>query len=94
MRPCCNQRAARSASQPTFVEDMPSVEQRTRKLVAQVRCKHAFERAHPLVVKLLAHDDERRKESIMTCAAALARARRPWTALNAGDRALANVRLS
>ncbi|WP_407116127.1 hypothetical protein [Bradyrhizobium sp. LMG 9283] len=47
---------------PTFDEDMPSVEQRARKLVGQLRCRRSFEPAHPLVAKLLAHDDERRKD--------------------------------
>ena len=46
---------------PTFDEDMLSVEQRARKLVGQVRCRRAFEPAHPLVAKLLTHDDERRQ---------------------------------
>ncbi|WFU25128.1 hypothetical protein QA649_02440 [Bradyrhizobium sp. CB1717] len=47
---------------PTFDEDMPSVQQRVRKLVGQVRCRRAFAPAHPLVAKLLSHDDERRKD--------------------------------
>ncbi|MCP3404061.1 hypothetical protein [Bradyrhizobium sp. CCGB01] len=47
---------------PTFDEDMRSVEQRARKLVGQVRCRRAFEPAHPLVAKLLAQDEERRKD--------------------------------
>lgn len=41
---------------------MSSVEERSRKLVGQVRCGRKFEPAHPLVAKLLAHDEERRKE--------------------------------
>ncbi|BAL13467.1 MULTISPECIES: hypothetical protein [Bradyrhizobium] len=49
-------------SVPTFDEDMCSVEERSRKLVGQVRCGRKFEPAHPLVAKLLAHDEERRKE--------------------------------
>ncbi len=47
---------------PIFDEDMSSVEERSRKLVGQVRCGRKFEPAHPLVAKLLAHDEERRKE--------------------------------
>jgi hypothetical protein len=46
---------------PTFDEDISSVEERCRKLVGQVRCGRKFEPAHPLVAKLLAHDEERRK---------------------------------
>jgi hypothetical protein len=49
---------------PTFDEAMSSVEQRARKLVGKVRCSRKFEPAHPLVAKLLAHDEERRKEFI------------------------------
>lgn len=47
---------------PIFGEDMSSVEERSRKLVGQIRCGRKFEPAHPLVAKLLAHDEERRKE--------------------------------
>lgn len=47
---------------PVFDEDMPSVEQHARRLVGEVRCRRAFEPAHPLVAKLLARDDERRKD--------------------------------
>lgn len=49
-------------SVPTFDEDMSSVEERCRKLVGQIRCGRKFEPAHPLVAKLLAHDEDRRKE--------------------------------
>lgn len=41
---------------------MASVEQRARRMVGKVRCQRAFEPAHPLVAKLLAHDEERRQE--------------------------------
>ncbi|WP_340671068.1 hypothetical protein [Bradyrhizobium ottawaense] len=47
---------------PTFDEDLCSVEERCRKLVGDIRCRRKFEPAHPLVAKLLAHDEERRKE--------------------------------
>jgi len=47
---------------PTFDEDMASVEKRARILVGKVRCQRTFEPAHPLVAKLLAHDEERRLE--------------------------------
>jgi hypothetical protein len=49
---------------PAFDEAMASVEQHARKLVGKVRCPRKFEPAHPLVAKLLAHDDERRKEFV------------------------------
>jgi hypothetical protein len=49
---------------PTFDEEMSSVEERVRKLVGSVRCPRKFEPAHPLVAKLLAHDEERRQEFI------------------------------
>ncbi|MBR0899590.1 hypothetical protein JQ616_31955 [Bradyrhizobium tropiciagri] len=49
---------------PMFDEDMASVEQRARRLVGEVRCRRAFEPAHPLVAKLLARDDERRKDFV------------------------------
>jgi hypothetical protein len=47
---------------PIFEEDMASVEQRARGMVAKVRCQRTFEPAHPLVAKVLAHDEERRQE--------------------------------
>jgi len=47
---------------PTFDEEMSSVEERARMLVGKVRCQRKFEPAHPLVAKLLAHDEERRQE--------------------------------
>jgi hypothetical protein len=47
---------------PTFDEEMSSVEERGRRLVGKVRCPRKFEPAHPLVAKLLAHDEERRQE--------------------------------
>lgn len=47
---------------PTFDEDMSSVEERARKLVGKVRSLRKFEPAHPLVMKLLSHDEERRRE--------------------------------
>jgi hypothetical protein len=49
---------------PTFDEEMSSVEARARQLVGKVRCLRKFEPAHPLVAKLLAHDEERRQEFI------------------------------
>jgi hypothetical protein len=49
---------------PTFDEDMSSVEERTRNLIGKVRCSRKFEPTHPLIAKLLAHDEERRKEFI------------------------------
>jgi hypothetical protein len=47
---------------PIFEEDMSSVEVRARKLVGRVRYLRKFEPAHPLIAKLLARDDENRKE--------------------------------
>jgi len=47
---------------PIFEEDMSSVEVRARKLVGRVRYLRKFEPAHPLTAKLLARDDENRKE--------------------------------
>lgn len=47
---------------PTFEEEMSSVEERVRTLVGKVRCPRKFEPAHPLVAKLLAHDEERRQD--------------------------------
>jgi hypothetical protein len=47
---------------PIFDEEMASVDGRARKLVGKVRCPRTFEPAHPLVAKLLAHDEERRRE--------------------------------
>ena len=47
---------------PTFDEDLATVEKRARKLVEKVQCPSIFEIVHPLVAKLLAHDEERRKE--------------------------------
>lgn len=47
---------------PTFDEEMTSVEKRVRTLIGKVRCQRKFEPAHPLVAKLLAHDEERRQE--------------------------------
>lgn len=49
---------------PTFDEDMSSIQDRTRQLVGKVRSSRNFEPAHPLVAKLLAHDEERRQEFI------------------------------
>ena len=49
---------------PTFDEAMSSVEERVRKLIGSVRCQRKFEPVHPLVAKLLAHDEERRQEFI------------------------------
>lgn len=47
---------------PTFDEELSSVEKRIPKLVGNVRCPRIFEPAHPLVAKLLSHDEERRRE--------------------------------
>jgi hypothetical protein len=49
---------------PAFDEDMSSVAERARAMVGKVRCPRKFEPAHPLVAKLLAHDEERRQEYI------------------------------
>ena len=49
---------------PTFDEDMSSIEERAKKLVGKIRCQRKFEPAHPLVAKLLAHDEERRREFV------------------------------
>ena len=49
---------------PTFEEDMAVVEKRARMLVGKIRCQRNFEPAHPLVARLLAHDEERRQELI------------------------------
>lgn len=48
--------------EPTFDEELASVEERARKLVGKVRCPRTFEPAHPLVAKLLGHDEIRRQE--------------------------------
>lgn len=47
---------------PVFEEDMASVELRARKMVGKLCGQRTFEPAHPLVAKLLAHDEERRQE--------------------------------
>lgn len=47
---------------PILDEEMSSVEKRARELVGKVRCPRKFEPVHPLVSKLLAHDEERRRE--------------------------------
>ena len=47
---------------PTFDEDIASVERRAQTLIGKVRCQRKFEPAHPLVAKILAHDDERRAD--------------------------------
>jgi hypothetical protein len=47
---------------PTFDEELLAVEGRVQKLVGKVRCQRKFEPAHPLVAKLLAHDEEQRQE--------------------------------
>ncbi len=49
---------------PAFDEEMSSVEERARKLVGKIRCSRKFEPAHPLVARLLAHDEERRRDFI------------------------------
>lgn len=49
---------------PTFDEELSAVEERARKLVGRVRWSRKFEPSHPLVAKLLTHDEERRKEFI------------------------------
>lgn len=49
---------------PTFDEDMAAVKQRARTLVGKIRCLRQFEPAHPLVAKLLAHEEERRQDAI------------------------------
>lgn len=47
---------------PLFDEEISSVAERAQLLVGKVRCGRKFEPAHPLVAKLLAHDEERRVE--------------------------------
>ncbi len=47
---------------PTFDEDIAAVEERARAMVGNVRCSRKFEPLHPLVGKLLAHDEERRRD--------------------------------
>src|SRR6185437_16546596 len=47
---------------PTFDEEISSVADRARKIVGKVRCPRNFDTPHPLVVKLLQHDEERRKD--------------------------------
>jgi hypothetical protein len=49
---------------PTFDEEISCVEERARKLVGKVRCPRKFDPAHPLVAKLLTHDEGRRQEFI------------------------------
>jgi hypothetical protein len=49
---------------PVFEEEMDSVRQRAAKAVGKVRFQKTFDPAHPLVARLLAHDDERRQEAI------------------------------
>jgi hypothetical protein len=49
---------------PIFDEDISAVEGRARTLVGKVNCLRKFGPAHPLVAKLLAHDEERRREFI------------------------------
>jgi len=46
---------------PIFDEELQVVEQRIRKIVGKVTCSRKFEPAHPLVSKLLVHDEERRQ---------------------------------
>ncbi len=47
---------------PTFEEDIASVERRAQTLVGKISCQRKFEPAHPLVAKLLGHDEERRQD--------------------------------
>ena len=47
---------------PTFDEDMSSVEQCAWKLVGKVNCPRKFLPTHPLVARLLAHDEDRRRD--------------------------------
>jgi hypothetical protein len=47
---------------PVFDEELQAVEQRTRKMVGKVTCLRKFEPAHPLVAKLLVHDEDRRRD--------------------------------
>ncbi len=49
-------------SVPTFDEDLPTVEKRARKLVGKLQCPTTFEVTHPVVARLLAHDEERRQQ--------------------------------
>lgn len=45
---------------PVFDEEISSVAERAKQLVGKVRCGRKFEPVHPLVAKLLVHDEERR----------------------------------
>jgi hypothetical protein len=47
---------------PVFDEEISSVANRVCELVGKVRCPRNFDTPHPLVAKLLAHDEERRKD--------------------------------
>lgn len=47
---------------PVFDEEMSSVSDRSARLVGKVDYKRKFQPAHPLVAKLLAHDEERRRQ--------------------------------
>lgn len=49
---------------PEFEEVIESVRQRAIKAVGNVRNQKTFEPAHPLVARLLAHDEERRQDSM------------------------------
>jgi hypothetical protein len=49
---------------PVFEEEMDTVRQRAVKAVGKVRFQKTFDPAHPLVARLLEHDDKRRQEAI------------------------------
>lgn len=51
---------------PTFDENMDSVTARVRELVGKVSCPRNFNKVHPLVAKLLAHDNEHRADFLRT----------------------------
>jgi hypothetical protein len=48
--------------EPVFEEEISSVEARSRRIIGNVNHRRKFQPAHPLVAKLLARDDENRKE--------------------------------
>jgi hypothetical protein len=46
---------------PTFAEDLPEVVERVRRMVGPVGVPRSFDRAHPIVARLLDEDDRRRE---------------------------------
>lgn len=47
---------------PTFAEELPQVVERVRRMVGPVRIPKSFDRAHPIVARLLDEDDRRREK--------------------------------